>query len=136
MRYNPPPRMTFSRLLVLAIALIVPLQGMTAITAGQCMALGHHKAAAGHESHAHMAGVDEHDHAAHMQAGEGDGDTADAGAKKPQCSPCTACCASASIAAPLAAAVFSEVHDAPYLWPQLQPIGVLPRGLDRPPLAL
>lgn len=126
--------MSFYRLIVLAIALIVPLQGMTAITAAQCMALGHHKAAAGHESHAHMAGVDEHDHAAHAQADGADDEPVDAGAKKPQCSPCTACCASASIAAPPAAAIFSELQDAAYLWPQLAPIGVLPRGLDRPPL--
>jgi hypothetical protein len=129
--------MILCRLLVLAISLIVPLQGMTAITAAQCMALGHHQApAAGHESHAHMAGVDEHDHAAHMQAGEQDGDNADAGAKKSQCSPCTACCASASIAAPLTPAILSESHDAAYLWPQLPTVGVLPHGLDRPPLAL
>jgi hypothetical protein len=132
LRYNPPLRMTVCRFLVLAIALIVPLQGMAAVAAAQCMALGHHKAS-GHESHGQMQA--EYDHAAHQQLDEPDENSVDGSSTSAHCSPCTACCASASIAGPLWPPISPTSSDAEYLWPELPPLGVLPRGLDRPPLS-
>jgi hypothetical protein len=112
------------RRLVLAIALVVPLQGMAAVMVGQCMALGHHDSA------------DRHDHATHSHSGDAGSEQSDHGSDKAHCGPCAACCASASIAGPAALSILSAASTAPYVVSQLPPIGVQPDGLDRPPLAL
>jgi hypothetical protein len=52
------------------------------------------------------------------------------------CSPCTACCASASITGPAGVSILSDPSNATYVFSQFPPIGVQPDGLDRPPLAL
>lgn len=132
-------RLRLIRLLAVVIALVVPLQGMAVVVAGQCMAFGHHEATAGHDNHGQSAdGQDGHDHASHShaddttstaQADEGDGSSA-------HCGPCTACCASASIAGPAGVSVLSSPSNAKYVFWQFPPIGVQPDGLDRPPLAL
>jgi hypothetical protein len=114
----------FVRLLVaFALALAIPLQGAASVTAGICMATGHHDAGAP-ASHDHEADGDHHS-APH-----------DDGSDAAHCAPCVACCAAASIAP--AAQVFlpedspaAAVAALPYLHP-----GFLPEKLDRPPLAL
>jgi hypothetical protein len=132
-------RLRLIRLLAVVIALVVPLQGMAGVAAGQCMAFGHHQGAAGHESHAYaQEGHDGHDHAAHSQADESgnvaDGD--ETAGSDAHCGPCTACCASASIAGPAGVSILSSPSNATYLFSQFPPLGVQPDSLDRPPLAL
>jgi hypothetical protein len=117
------------------LAFAIPLQGMAAVTAGQCMAFGHHQDGAGHESHGHAQDdADGHDHAAHSHGSGGAQQGDDDGTK--HCGPCTACCASASIAGSTGLTLpFSPSHPK-YVFSQLPPLGIQPDGLDRPPLAL
>lgn len=124
--------MRLIRLLAVAVALVVPIQGMAVVLAGQCMAFGHHETSAGGESHGHA----EDGHAAHShEAGSGaDGD--ESAGNDAHCGPCTACCASASIAGPAKLLMLSSPTNATYVFAQFPPIGVQPDGLDRPPLAL
>jgi hypothetical protein len=120
------------RLLAMAIALVVPLQGMTVVVAGQCMAFGHHESSAGAQGHGHAdGGHAEHSHEAGSEAEADEGAGSDA-----HCGPCTACCASASIAGPARLLFPSSPTNATYIFSQFPPIGVQPDGLDRPPLAL
>ena len=58
-----------ARLLAVLVALVVPLQGMAAVAAGQCMALGHHQDA-GDNGHG-MTTATGHDHDAHSHADGG-----------------------------------------------------------------
>jgi hypothetical protein len=137
--YNPPVRPNVIRLLAVVIALLLPLQGMAVVVAGQCMAFGHHEATVSHDDHGQTAhGQDGHDHASHShaedatgtaQGDEGDGNSA-------HCGPCTACCASASITGPAGVSIQSSASSMSYVFSQFPPIGVQPDGLDRPPLAL
>ena len=108
---------------VLLLVFAIPAQGMAALAAGQCMAFGHHEsgADAAHQAHTHDGAADEHDH--------------DSG-KSSHCGPCTACCASASIAGPVGVSIPSWPSDTNYLFVQLAPPGFQPERLDRPPLAL
>jgi hypothetical protein len=117
------------RLLAAALlALTVPVQGMAAVAAGQCMALGHHQQDAGDHEHGHAQdGAQDHEHDV-VQDGDGG-----AGA---HCGPCTACCASASIAGSPGLPVISSSTHTKYLFSQAPPPGVQPQRLDRPPLAL
>src|SRR5688572_2234174 len=124
------------RIVVAALlALVIPIQGIGAITAGQCMTLEHHNgASSANDGHEH----DAHDHASHS-----DGDAADSHAQADtdaptgsHCGPCTACCASATIAGPATLNIDSPASYAPYAFAQLVPPSVLLDGLDRPPLAL
>ena len=134
--YNQVMPLRLMRLLAIAIALAVPIQGMAAITAGQCMALGHHQERSGHDSHS-RDGHDSHDHAAHShsdEAGNADGEGSDENAG--HCGPCTACCASASIAGPAGLSIPSSPSRVAYVFSQFPPLGVQPDGLDRPPLAI
>ena len=131
-------RLKLLRLLAFAIAFVVPIQGMTAIMAGQCMALGHHQGSAVHES-SDQASQHGHDHTAHSHSDEAAAALAGAdesGGNSAHCGPCTACCASASIAGPAGLSILSVPPSAPQLFSQLPPLGVEPHGLDRPPLAL
>ena len=123
----------FFRILAVALlALTIPVQGMAAVTVGQCVAF-EHQDGAGHEPHEHKAdGAGGHDHAAQSHDGYGskqDGDTS-------HCGPCTACCASASIAGPAGLAIPTSASNALYVFSQFPPLGVQPGGVDRPPLAL
>jgi hypothetical protein len=131
-------RLKLIRLLAVFIALVVPLQGMAVVVAGQCMAFGHHEATAGHNHGQTADAQDGHDHASHAhaddttstaQSDEGNDNSA-------HCGPCTACCASASIAGPAGVSILSSQSNAKYFFWQFPPIGVQPDGLDRPPLAL
>jgi hypothetical protein len=115
------------RLIVIALAVLLPLQGMATVMVGQCMTLGHHQdVAPDPQSHAH----DEHEGHAH------DGHEHDGDSKSGHCGPCTACCASASIAGPAAFVIASLRSDVAYVFTQSPPPTVQPDGLDRPPLAL
>jgi hypothetical protein len=125
------------RLLAIAIALAVPIQGMAVITAGLCMTLEHHQGAPAQDGHA-QGGHDGHDKAAHSHSDEA-GNNAEGDEGKDQgthCGPCTACCASASIAGPAGLSIPSSPSNAAYAFSQFPPLGVQPDGLDRPPLAL
>lgn len=128
---------TFFRLLaVLLLALTIPLQGMAAVTAGQCMALAHHQDGGGHDNHGQAPdGANSDDHAAPSHSGDGT-KQGDEGAKSSHCGPCTACCASASIAGPAALSILSSPSNAKHSFAQQPPPGIQPDGLDRPPLAL
>jgi hypothetical protein len=125
------------RFLALAMALVVPLQGMAAASAGICMSLGHHDTTAADHAHGEQAGQhDAHDHAMHSHSDGEQASAGDAAGDASHCGPCMACCASASIAGPLALAIASSqphLHD---VFSQYPPLGVEPAGLYRPPLAL
>jgi hypothetical protein len=128
------------RLLAIAIAFVLPIQGVAAVTAAQCMALGHHQDAAGHGNHgdAQPGGEAGHDHATHAHADDdaSNAGSDEAGGKGSQCGPCTACCASASIAGPAGLSIVSWASNAPYVFSQFAPLSVPLDGLDRPPTAL
>ena len=118
------------RVLAFGLMLLLPVQGMAAVVAGQCMMFGHHQdsAAQDHHQHAHDD-ADGHDpHVAHKHADEGQ--------KKSHCGPCTACCASAFIAAAHWPLILPAPSDTGYFFAQFPPLGVQPDGLFRPPLAL
>jgi hypothetical protein len=128
------PKGFFRLLAVLLLALTIPVQGMAAVTAAQCMAAGHHQDGSGQNSHAHdHAAADGHDQHSHSDSGnakQGDG------GKQSPCGPCAACCASASIAGPAPLSMLSSPSKVAYVFSQLPPPGIQPDGLDRPPLAL
>jgi hypothetical protein len=126
LRYNPlMPRSFFRLLAVLLLALTIPVQGMAAVAGAQCMALAHHEDAGGQEHHAHAHDdADSHESATHDESSNN------------HCGPCTACCASASIAGPLGHPILSSPSNTKYVFFQSLPPGVEPDGLDRPPLAL
>jgi hypothetical protein len=131
-------RLRLVRLLAVVVALVVPLQGMAVVVAGQCMAFGHHEATAGHDSDGQAPDGEEegHDHAAHSHAHDTAAQSDESGGNGPHCGPCSACCASASISGPAGVSILSSPSNATYVFSQFPPIGVQPDGLDRPPLAL
>lgn len=112
--------MKLARLIAVVVALVVPLQGMASVMAGQCMAFGHHDAPMSHDAH---EGHDGHDQ--------------ETESKSPHCGPCAACCASASMAAPsIAVDAAATTFEAPDTLAFLPPARLAPDDLDRPPLAL
>lgn len=127
-----------ARLLIASLlALAIPAQGLAAVSAGLCMALGTH-----HEQG--RAPVMDHDHAAGQHAAPEDHHNAGADSSpKPEkssdsahCPPCVSCCAAAVIAPAIPPAVREQpasvaIAAMPYSVP-----GVLPDQLDRPPLSL
>jgi hypothetical protein len=125
----------FCRLVaVLLLALTIPVQGTAAVAGAQCMAL-HHQDGAGQEDHAHGTGADGHDAAPHAHAGDAAATHEDDGSNN-HCGPCTACCASASIAGTVGHSILSSPSNTKYVFFQSLPPGVAPDGLFRPPLAL
>jgi len=126
----------FFRFLAVLLALTLPIQGMASVVAAQCMAAGHHQDGVPHESQAHeQDGADAHEHAAHSHD-EAAAAQADEGGKTSHCGPCTACCASASIAGSVGISIPSSPSNTKYLFSQFPPLGFQPDGIDRPPLAL
>jgi hypothetical protein len=118
------------RIFAVALLLVaIPVQGVASVTAGQCMTFGHHGDAGSqpHEHGGHDAGAHGHDHDANQQFDSG---------KSSHCGPCTACCASASIAAPATLSFLPSPSNTKYSFSQLAPPGVEPYRFDRPPLAL
>ena len=119
----------FLRILALVLlAATLPVQGLASVVAAQCMLAGHHEGAAS-EAHPHADGDESHDHGTAAQE-------IDDGANASHCGPCTACCASASIAAPMAVFVVPASSYSQYFFSQFPPRGIEPQALDRPPLAL
>ena len=118
------------------LALTIPIQGMAAVMAGQCMALGHHQNATDHGGHGHAQdGHDGYDHPGQSHSSEAAGNAHDDQGGK-HCGPCTACCASATIAAANDVSLPTSPSIAPYAFWQVPPLGDRPDALDRPPLAL
>lgn len=115
---------SLARLLVFALVLLIPLQGMAALSVAQCMTLGHHQGAMDHDGQ-----NDGHDH-------QHDGAAQDEGDQSGHCGPCVACCASAAIAP--ATTIGIPDHPAASARPAEPPFfaGIAPAKLDRPPLAL
>jgi hypothetical protein len=118
------PKGVFRIVAAVLLALIVPVQGIAAVAAGQCMEFGHH-----------AGGTDDHEHGEHSHGDDGPLN-AEHGDKNSRCGPCAACCASASIAGPAGIAILSSPSNVKYFFSQLPPPGVKPDSLDRPPLAL
>jgi hypothetical protein len=108
---------------VALLAICMPFQAALAVSTGQCIALKHHEAPAGQDGH------DMHDHASHEGHDHGN-------APGSPCGPCAACCASAAIAGTSGIALQLPRISAPVAAAPLQPTGVPPDKLDRPPLAL
>jgi hypothetical protein len=110
-------------LIAMAIALAVPLQGLAAVSAGLCMAFGHHEAPTldDHGSHGHGAG--------HAQDAADESDAA-------HCPPCVACCAAAVISPSNPLVVASTAPSAALALAPPQIAGAQLALLDRPPLAL
>jgi hypothetical protein len=109
------------RLVAVLMALVVPLQGLAAVSAAQCMALGHHQDG------------DEHGHDVHSHADDGQ-------VGKPEtnghCGPCAACCASVAIASRSDVWFLPSPTSAPYVVSQAPPTGIAPDGVYRPPHTL
>ena len=125
-------RLKLLRLLAIAIALAVPLQGFAAVAA-QCLTLGQHQAGGDHSrGHGHDHGdLGGHDHASHSQSDQtGSSDGHEVG-KGVHCGPSTVC-----IAGTAGLPILPAPSHAPYLFSQFSPLGVQPGGLYRPPLAL
>lgn len=130
-----PANSTYLRLLVaFALALAIPLQGAAAVTAGICMAIGHHDAAGTPAQHDHGAkdghGVKDGHPADHSMPGD------EGGSDSAHCAPCVACCAAASIAPATQVFMLQDSPAAAVAAVQYLHPGFLPEKLDRPPLAL
>ena len=118
---------TVFRVLALALMLLLPLQGMASVVAGQCMAFGHHEdAQAQEEHHAHDGAEGHHHDSQEHSSGE---------KKSSHCGPCTACCASASIAGPNWPLILPSPSNSQYFFAQFPPLGIPPQEFFRPPLA-
>ena len=120
---------------VALLALTLPVQGMAAVTAAQCMAVGHHQDG-GSPDHDHAENAADQDHTSLSHSDGNSAEDRDGGDKSSHCGPCTACCASASIAGPTRLSILSSPSTSKYVFSQQPPPGVQLAGLDRPPLAL
>jgi hypothetical protein len=122
-------------LIVLTLALAVPIQGVAAVTAGLCMALGHHGSGM----------VASHDHATDHSGPHANADDSNVdhgheisvnSSGNPHCPPCVACCAAAAISS-FPQIFIPELPTASvFAAPMLAFSGIQPERLDRPPLAL
>ena len=135
--YNPMRKSLPRLLVVLALALTVPIQGVAAVSAGLCMALGHHGGSTQGADHHHADGADHHhaDGAAH-QHGESSGTSDKQPDKQTHCPPCVSCCASAAIVSYSPFVVDRRAASSVAAAPSVAFSGVAPETLDRPPLAL
>lgn len=123
--------MRLARLLVaLTVAVLVPLQGLAAMTAGVCMAMGHHDGAPSAAEHDHATA---HEHGAHEGAAE---HGSDSGEPSAHCAPCVACCAAACIPSAMSVSFPHPLPLAALGALPAAPPGFVPDSFDRPPLAL
>ncbi len=126
--------MSRNLLVALAMALLVPLQGLAAATAGVCMAMGHHDAPQAAVDHEHG---DDHGHSGAAHDGPQASHEHEPGAQdSSHCGPCVACCASASIAPQYSVSLAAEPAAAPPARTVPAVVGAVLQQLDRPPLAL
>jgi hypothetical protein len=118
------------------MALAVPVQGLAAVAAGLCMAIGGHHQTQSVEGHGSV--TLDHDHAAgdkHSDSDHGAAGT-DKSSSDTHCPPCVSCCAAAVIAPAEPISLSGASPIAAIAAPQYTISGVLPEKLDRPPLAL
>ena len=122
------PRLLF----LFAVALTVPIQGVAAVSAGFCMALGHHGAP---ESHDYAVDGHPHDDGAAPEHHHHEGTSGDKSSQDSHCPPCVSCCAAAAIAPfqPVTTPEQSACWVVTALCARFS--GVPPDKLDRPPLA-
>jgi hypothetical protein len=118
------PRKLSRLLLLLVIALAVPLQGFAAVSAGLCMASGHHHSEHAPAAHDHDMGSIDHEHPADEPS-----------ANNSHCPPCVSCCAAVAIAPAAEPRLPSVAPAAPVASKQYSIAGFLPEQLDRPPLS-
>jgi|SRR6185369_2373813 hypothetical protein len=117
----PRMRGKLLRLLVLiAIGIAAPIQGVVAATAGFCAMQSHD---AGHDHHADggagaVLPVPGESHAQHHK----------------HCAPCVACCTAIAIAPTIRPEFQSAPAPAPEIMVMPAPAGIQPEALDRPPL--
>jgi ABC-type Zn2+ transport system substrate-binding protein/surface adhesin len=124
------PRTLLRILAAALLAIAVPIQGLAAVKAGLCMAMGGHDGQQSHSAAAH------HHHSAGEPHDHDQAPSENHHAGKAHCPPCASCCATAAIA-PTAAIALPEAAPATAIAvPQYWIPGVLPADLDRPPLAL
>lgn len=126
------PKKLLRLLLVLAIALAVPIQGVAAVAAGLCMELGHHQDGQA-SAHDHSA-VQAHD--VHKSPSADSKPAGDKSADGSHCPPCVSCCAAAVIAPAAHISIPDSFPAAAITATQYSIAGVLPEKLDRPPLSL
>ena len=122
----------WARLIVAALlALAIPVQALSAVVAGICMAADHHpvEAASQNDDHADHGHGDSASAAPHQH----DDGTA---ASDSHCPPCVACCAAAAIAPSTPNLVPDRPAVGPIVTAPYAAAGFQPDGLDRPPLAL
>jgi hypothetical protein len=111
----------FLRLLILlAVGIAAPIQGVVAATAGLC-AMQSHDAGHDHEGDGGSAGSPVHDEGKSNHHGH--------------CAPCVACCAAVAIASTLRPVFRPVPASAPEILAMPAPAGVQPDALERPPLA-
>lgn len=119
-------RKSLPRLLImLVMALTVPIQGVAAVSAGLCMALGNHGDGMQEADHHHADGAAHH-HG--KDSGNGEQNT--------HCPPCVSCCAAAAIVSFSPFVVDRQPASSVVAAPPALFAGVPPETLDRPPLAL
>jgi len=129
-------RKTLFRMLAVAlVALAVPVQGFAAVSAGLCMALGHHGDGPGTHDHGSSGVAHKGEHGAVADHHHDDGSGGDKGSHA-HCPPCVSCCAAAAIASFPSAAISEVAADPLVPSPLVSSYGVAPDKLDRPPLAL
>jgi hypothetical protein len=125
----------FTRFVVaLALTVAVPVQAMSAVMAGICMASGHHSGAPvqadAHDNHPHDHG--DQDAGANLHGHDGgDGQVSDS-----HCPPCVACCASASISSAASTFLPEPPATGQFASSSSFAAGFQPDGVYRPPLAL
>lgn len=124
------PKSLLRLVVVLILAVAVPVQGIAAVSAGVCMALGHHSGEA--SAHDHAADGHGHDRAPSHHHDEGKG-----GEKSgAHCPPCVSCCAAAAITSFAQVFVPEQATNVSVAALPASFDGVPPDRLDRPPLAL
>jgi hypothetical protein len=120
------PRTLFRILAAALLALTIPIQGLAAVKAGVCMAMGahddHHRSAV---AHAHGAYAHDHEESSSEGSHAGNG----------HCPPCVSCCAAAVIAPTTKVSLAEAAPFAAITAPQYWIAGVLPDNPERPPLA-
>jgi hypothetical protein len=144
-----PPHVTIApmalRLLRGLVALLlvatVPLQGLAAVTAGLCVAMGHHGSDIA-SSHGHGDDADAghrhgegHDHSI-MPVPNDVASSDDGGQGQSHCAPCVSCCAAAAITSHATLRLLDTAPEGAIAAKKYAIPGALPAELDRPPLAL
>ena len=126
----------FRLLLVALLAVMVPAQGLAALSVGICRDLQHSSDSLRHEPLATTTVAEAHSHGGHgANAGATEHDSMAAGdSSASHCAACAACGASAGIVAQDGFSIAEAPRDGVLAQTVLQFSGFVPEGLDRPPL--